>query len=65
MCTAVYKTDSQWEDSAEHRELSSVLCDNLEGWMGDGLGGRFKREGNICILTAESRCCMAKTSTTL
>ena len=28
----------------EHRELSSVLCDNLEGWAG-GVGGRVKREG--------------------
>ena len=24
------------------RELSLVLCDDLEGW--DGVGGRFKRE---------------------
>ena len=25
----------------QHRELSSVLCDDLEGWD----GGRLKREG--------------------
>ena len=29
------------------RELSSVLCDNLEGW-GEGVGRMFKMEG-ICI----------------
>ena len=27
-----------------HRELSSVLCDDLDGWDG-GVGGRSKREG--------------------
>ena len=29
------KTDSQWEAAIEHRELSSVLCDDLEGWEGE------------------------------
>ena len=28
-----------------HRELISVLCDNLEGWDGGLLGGKLKREG--------------------
>ena len=27
-----------------HRELSLLLCDDLEGWDG-GMGGRLKREG--------------------
>lgn len=27
----------------EHRELSSVRCNDLEGW--NGRGGRLKREG--------------------
>ena len=27
-----------------HREISSVLCDHLEGWDREG-GGRRKREG--------------------
>ena len=30
------------------RELSLVLCDNLEGW--DGVGGRFRREGTCVYL---------------
>ena len=35
---------SQWEEAAWHRELSSVLCDDLEGW--DGACGRsLQREG--------------------
>ena len=36
--------DSWWEAAVEQRELSSVLCDDLEGWD-EGLGGRRKREG--------------------
>ena len=25
-----------------------MLCDDLEGWMGGGVGGRLQREG-ICV----------------
>ena len=33
MCTALYKTDSQWEPAIQHRELSLGLLDDLEsGW---------------------------------
>jgi len=33
-----------WEDAEQHRELSSVLFDDLERW--DRVqGGRLKREG--------------------
>ena len=31
-----------------------MLCDDLEGWDGEGGGGRFK-EGGMCILIADSR----------
>ena len=41
MYTAICKTDSKWEAAIQHRELSSVLCDDIEGWV----GGRLKREG--------------------
>jgi len=34
--------------NVDHRELSSVLCDDLEGWDGGGVGGRIKREGT-CV----------------
>ena len=35
------KIDSQWEFAVWLRKL----CVNLEGWDGEGGGGRFKREG--------------------
>ena len=38
------ETGSSWEAAAQHRELSSVLCDDPAGWD-EGLGGRLKREG--------------------
>ena len=38
----IRKADSQEEPVIKHRELSSMLCDNLDGW--DGEGG-VKREG--------------------
>ena len=44
MYTAMCEKDSSWEAAIQHRELSSVLCDDLEGWD-EGVGGRLKREG--------------------
>ena len=51
--TTKCKIDSEWEAAAQHREISSVLCDHLEGW--DGEGGREgdargKRKGNILYM---------------
>ena len=45
-------TLSQWEAAAQHREISSGLCDDLEGW--DREGGRETQERGdmgtyICI----------------
>ena len=37
------KIDSQWEAAAQHREISSVLCDHLEVWGREG--GRQTQEG--------------------
>ena len=34
--------NSKWETAVQHRELSSVLCEDLEGW---DVGGRLQREG--------------------
>ena len=31
--------------AGQHKELSSVLCDDLGGGMGRVVGGGFKREG--------------------
>ena len=32
------------------RSSDQVLCDNLEGWDGVGVGGKFKREGTCVYL---------------
>ena len=34
------------------------------GW-GGGLGGEIQEGRDICVLTADSHCCMAETNTTL
>ena len=39
--TTKCKIDSRWEAAAQHREISSVLCDHLEGRV----GGRETQEG--------------------
>ena len=39
------KKNSQWEFAVLLRELKPGLCDNLEGWDGEGRGGMFKWEG--------------------
>ena len=41
--TSECKIVDWWEAAAEHREISSVLCDHLEGW--DREGGREAQEG--------------------
>ena len=52
-------------NSSKDREISSVLCDHLEGW--DREGGREgdargKRYGNICIRITDSLCYKAETN---
>ena len=37
----IWKIDSQWEFVVWLRKLKQGLCDNLEGWVGEGDG----REG--------------------
>ena len=36
---------SKWEASVWHRELSSVFCDDLDGWMGVGKRGGSRERG--------------------
>ena len=45
MYTAMCKKDSWWEAAVQHRELSSVLCGDLEGRDGGGVAERLKGEG--------------------
>ena len=57
------KIDSQWEAAIWRRELSSGLCDDLEGWH--GRGKEAQEGGDICIYIAESLYCIAEANTTL
>ena len=49
----------------KHTELSLVLCDDLEGWGGDGSEREVQEEANICMPIANSLQCTAETNTTL
>ena len=42
-----------------------MLCDDLEGWGGVGGGREVQEREDICILMADSCCCMAETNTIL
>ena len=57
------KTDSQWEDAIWCRELSSGLCDDLEGWH--GRGKEVQEGGDIWIQLADSLYCIVETNTAL
>ena len=53
----------QWEAVKMHRELSLVLCDDIEDGM-RVVGGKFKREGKICRHIVDLLCCTAETNMT-
>ena len=38
-----------------------VLCDNLEEWEGEGDGKGVQEGGDMCVPSADSSWCMAKT----
>ena len=66
MYTTKHKMDGWWEAAAQHREISSVLCDYLEEW--DREGGRDRdargsRYGDVCVCIADSLCYRAETGT--
>ena len=65
--TTKCKIDRQWEAATQHREISLVLCDHLEGW--DREGGREAQErgdmGTSCMHMAASLCCATETNTVL
>ena len=42
-----------------------MLCEDLERWDGVIGGSEVQEGGNVCILMADSRCCMAETNITL
>ena len=41
----ICKIDNQREFAVWFRKLKQGFCFNLEGWDGEGDGGRLKREG--------------------
>ena len=50
----IYKIDSQWESAVWFRKLKQGLCNNLEGWDGEGDGSEVQKGRDICILMADS-----------
>ena len=50
----MYKIDSQWDFAVWLRELKQELCNNLEGWGGEGDGREVQKGGNICTPMADS-----------
>ena len=64
--TTTCKIDSWWEAAAQHREISSMLCNDLEGW--DREGGRETQErgyGDTCMHMDDSLCYTAETNAAL
>ena len=59
------KIDSWWEFAVGCRELSPVLCDNLEGCDKVGVGKESQEVEEICFCMADSCWCLAETNTTL
>ena len=50
----ICKIDSQWEFAVWLRKLKQGLCNNLEGWDGEGDGREVQEGGDICIPMADS-----------
>ena len=44
----MYTTDSQWAAAACHRELSLLLCDDLDDGVEGVEGGFQEGEGYVC-----------------
>ena len=58
--TTICKIDSQWEFAIWLRELIQGLCDNLEGWDGEGMGGGVQEEKGMDIPMADSCWCVTE-----
>ena len=46
----ISKIDGQWEFAVWLRELKLGLCDNLEGWDGEGGGSGVQEGGDMLYL---------------
>ena len=56
----VCKIDSQWEFGVWLRELKHGLCDNLEGWFGEGDGREVLDGGDIDVSMADTCWCLTE-----
>ena len=45
----ICKIDNQWEFAVWLRKLKQGLCIKLEGWVREGDGRKFRKEGDIYI----------------
>ena len=50
----IYKTASQWEFAGSLRELKHGLCNNLEGWEGEGDGREAQGRGQTYTYMTDS-----------
>ena len=50
----ICKIDSQWEFAVPLKELKQGLCDNLEGWDGEGEGREVREGGDMGVPMADS-----------
>ena len=56
----ICKIDSQWVFAVRLTELKQWLCDNLEGWDGDGDERRVWEGQDMCVPMANSSWCMTE-----
>ena len=56
----ICRTDSHWEPAICLRELKQGLCDNLEGWDGEGDGREVWEGGDLGGPMAESCLCLTE-----
>ena len=50
----ICKINSQREFAVWLKKLKQGLCDNLEGWDGEGDGREVQKGGDICILMVDA-----------
>ena len=56
----ICEIDSQWEFALWLRELKQGLCDNLEGWDGEGDGREVPERGDMGVPMADSYWCLTE-----
>ena len=56
----ICKIDSQWQFAVWLRELKQGLCDNLEGWDGEGDGREVWKGGDRGVPMADPCWCLTE-----